>query len=204
MATVKLTKDIRRAICSRVLKHRFLPVVEELIQDQASYADRVYKDVYPKVTLGKMKALPSGWLGSNGSISVRFGEDNSHFARLEYNGMTDLLGHHLHGLVKDRDAVKKLQLAKYKGVVAKIYPVQHTFSIQWESLKFRREMLEDEYTTAIRSVNVALSKVHTIRALIKEWPEVEPFVQSFEPTQLPVVPRETLNELLDLPVGDVT
>ncbi len=200
MATVKLTKDIRRAICSRILRHRFSPIAEELIEDQRSHAARIYKDVYPKGTLAKMEALPKGWLSMNTSLSVRFGEDNSSFVRVEFNGMTGLLGYRLNGLLATRDAIKKPRLAKHKGVCAKVYPIEHTFSIEWEKLDQRRETLEDEYQDAIGTINVALSKVTTVGALVTAWPEVASFAQSFEPTLVPALPRETLNELLNLPV----
>src|SRR5690606_20734731 len=94
-------------------------------------------------------------------------------------------------------------LNKHVHGCAKVYDDQHKFSQRFQELDERKKALEGDYGTAKRQIATALASVGTIKRLIEVWPEVAPFAKPFDegPRNLPSLPTDKLNELLDLPVA---
>lgn len=198
MPSVKLTAGIRNQILRAVLKHRFREELDKLVEDAAYLAALVYADVYPKRDREMMAALPSGWLPTVNAIKVQFGDSNlrSNFVSLNFNGSSQIIGD-LCAVVGLIEQTPMLVPSKDVRRCAKVYPLDHKFHANWDSLEARKTTLLEQ----VKEVSHA-----TLGALTTNWPEIEPFATRFleRGAPVPALPTTQLNDMLKLPVPETT
>jgi hypothetical protein len=200
----RLTVASREQIAAAVLRHRFTDEVETLVKDRSALADDVYNDVYRKADRDKILALPDGWLPESKSIIAKFGEVDRHYAEIGFDG--GLYGKLLclRKKVERRDDLSRRILWKHHGRCWKVYPSDHRLTARFVTLCDRQEDLQRRVREGEAQINSALANVSTVAALLKAWPEVEPFVKPLgaAPVKLPAISIKTLNETFRLPVAE--
>jgi hypothetical protein len=183
------------------MKHRYEATVAALIEEKTAFAIKVYEDLYSKSTRDKMSALPEGWLPSSDNVAVQFGAS---YERIYFNGYT-------HGKLisviasEDRRRGGSLRLlGKHAHGCAKVYDATHALSVAHSKLDAKERDLKTEFEATRRQLEAALNAVTTTKRLIETWPEIAPFASKFddEKPQLPALPTEQLNKILDLPVAE--
>jgi hypothetical protein len=183
------------------MKHRYEAQVKALVDARADFAVKVYEDLYAKSTRDKMNALPEGWLSSSDNLGVQFGTS---YERIYFNGYT--YGKIISVIAQEdrrKDGSLRL-LAKHSHGCAKAYEATHPLSIAHANLEATERDLKTEFEATRRQLDAALSAVTTVKRLIETWPEIAPFAIEFENEKpnLPALPTEQLNKILDLPVSE--
>lgn len=195
----RLTNDIRQALTTDILKHRFTADVDKLLSDQAEFARRVYEDIFDQSTRDRMNGLPEGWLSTRSSIAVQMGAyTNLHFDGYIRSGDVS----RLKTRPKERVNPTELRMPANKcGGCAKQYDPSTLLYRQHEKLEHREKELIGDVDTAKRSIIVALNAVSTVKRLIETWPEIDQFAKKYntDKPNLPAVPTNHLNDLLRLP-----
>lgn len=194
----RLTNDIRTAITTAALAHRFADEVKALIDAKAEFAISVWEDLYRKSDRQKMEDLPAGWLVETDNIAVQLGGS---YSRLYFTGYT--YGTFTKATKHRRDDRRRV-LSKHDGKCAKIYPHDHKLTSAYSALEARETDLKAAYETASRQMGAALGAVTTVKILIETWPEIAPFASRHETDKpnLPALPTDQLNKILDLPVAE--
>lgn len=199
----KLTISIRESLASAVLRHRFSVEVEKFIGDKAAFAREVYEDVYKKSDREKMAALPEGWLPTSNSMGIQFGEHGSTYEALSFSGS-------VHGMLsklraadgKSAKSVDFRVFEKHRHACVKQYTNDHKLSTKYHAIKAAGTDLLTRVNTAEKQIEAALNSVTTLPALVKAWPEIEPFTKRYfaAPSKLPTIPVSALNAMFKLPV----
>lgn len=78
MSTVRLTNYIRETVLARLLKHAFEAREKALEKDKHAFARQVYDAIYPAAIQKAMKALPKGYLPTDGDLKVSFDGKYTH------------------------------------------------------------------------------------------------------------------------------
>jgi hypothetical protein len=205
MASQRLTIDIRQSVASSVLRHRFAEEVAALVRDRKALADDVYEDVYRKADRERMNALPEGWLPQSPNITAKFGEHSAGYAQLPFDG--SLPSGKLHQFQvrakSHHNGIWRRITEKNKGGCSKAYEPTHKLAKRHEELRTRQITLEQVISESQKQIGAALNGVTTAAALVKAWPEMEPFVKAYlvpAVTNLPSIPTSKLNEIFKLPV----
>lgn len=198
----RLTSYMREQIVRAVLTHRFSDEIVDLTAQRAAFANDVYDDVYRKADREKMASLPKGWLPESDAISVSFGETGRFYAVLAFNGETPYSVSQFAG--ERRKEVRRRMMEKHLHGCCKVYAPDHRLTTRYHEICRTSETLTQRIREALRQVEAALGATSSISALIKAWPEIEPFVKPYytAPVKLPAIPAATLNEALKLPVSE--
>lgn len=210
---MRLTNDMRSLLRKKLVTHRFSNQVLTICSDSAQLAVDVYEDLFSVATRIKLAEVPEGWLPKSSTIKAQFGASGSDVCDYAFNGANWVYGAPARAVSGDtyrevKDTVAVVMPANKKDAVVKVYEVGHALSIRHEDLKARKEACTKAIEAAERQIDQTLDKFTTLKALLRDWPEVEPFVQSLgwtaEKPRLPAVPVKTLNQLLDLPLEGQT
>lgn len=196
----RLTKDIKETLLKKLLVHAYKDRVQEAVNANAHFAVKVYNDAFAK-DLEKINALPKGWLPTDTDIKVQFGPT---VQRLYFRGT--LGNYSLDAPLRDCGA-KVIYDTSYpfpankKETVVKQYGGVHPLVSEFDSLKAKFSELETEIHRATKTIEAAMNSVTTVKKLIEVWPEVEEFAKPYleQVPNLPSIPRQELNALLDLP-----
>ena len=197
--SARLTKEIREAITTDLIKHRFESAVKEVYAQRAALADAVYRDIYTKAQREQIDALPEGMLPTVDDVSVNFGTSYTH---VYFSGQT------YGALIKVASAVREGTSRrvhyKHKSGSVKVYDATHKLAVEYDRLSGVVSDLVKEIDTARLASLAAMASASTIKRLIEAWPEVEPFAKRFdtERPSLPMVQTDQLNKILDLPVAE--
>lgn len=195
MSSTRLTDSFRNRIIKAVLAHRFADVFATIAKDRAALARAVYEDVLTKKQRDLIATFPEGWLVSEDDIQVQFGAayDRLYFSGFDWGAWV--------GEAPER--VFMAMPAKYSGRCAKVYEATHKLSIRHDEIARRIATARSEIRIAENEIRAALAVVSTIPALVKAWPEVEPFCRDIAPAAvpLPAIPVAKLNETFGLPVA---
>lgn len=195
MATVKLTTGLREQITRKVLHHRFQEEYEKLIAKGAKVADKVYNDVFSKKERDLMATLPEGWLPTDDDISI---QTNEGYRRLNFNGSFYLEGFQRSNTVE----MRRFPKSRMSGA-AKVYDAGDKLGEEINKLEEAKKDLEARIANTKRQVQAALNSVTTLGKLKTEWPEIAPFCPELEAgSNLPAIPTNKLNELLNLPAEE--
>lgn len=196
MASTRLTQTQKKEILEKVIQHRFTKYVEELREEYANFADKVYNEVHKK-QMAAMYALPEGWLQTTTRIVGQF---NNNHDNLAFNGRYTL-GYSFHSLFNFPDSVQRRVLDKTNNT--HVFDTHHPLTVEHSKLNDKRKDLIEEISQATAQVKAILNAVTTRNKLLASWPEVEPFLPPVpEKTQLPAIPRKQINQLLNLPKED--
>jgi hypothetical protein len=200
---MRLTNYIRETLALEIMRHRFSDEIEAFVTSRKSFASDVYDDLYRKVEREKIDALPAGWLPETNLISVQFGDTGAAYASLYFNG--GVYGSFNKLRKKSTDKIENINrrvLSKHNNHCAKVYAPDHRLSVRHQALISASKDLGERISAAEKQANAAINSVTTLPALLKSWPEIEPFTQRFfsNPTKLPAIPVGKLNEIFKLPV----
>lgn len=201
MSSIRLSLAMRQAIAVRVLAHRFRAEVAALCAQHAKLATDFYNRAYSPAERTRMKRLPEGWLPESGHLQVVIGE---HYKTLDFAGTVRYS--ELAVLLEKGGKPKAMKRRLWAIDVAKArrYSVTDPLAIAFDKHANQEKALQEQVQTAKSELLAALNRATTLEGLIKMWPEVKPFVDVAQasPTTsiLPVIPLETLNAKLGLPV----
>jgi len=184
MKSVRLTKEMRLKILSRLLGHAFGKRESELQADDEAFGLAVYEDVYEPLVRRRMRSLPDGFMMKRGHLKAAFGGQQDQVA---WKGLLPTASAHEY----DR---------------AKSYPADHPLSLKHDELEKRRGRLRAEKDGVRSQIRGVLESVTTLRQLAEVWPEASSFVQDFVESGPVAVtalalPIKSLNEQLGLPPG---
>lgn len=201
----KLTNNSREALINAVLRHRFETEVKELIAAKRDFAETVYNDVYTKAAREKMAALPDGWLPTSQSISIQFG-DGSRYESMNFGGgVYGILSRISSSAKPTDDRVFKTVISRHAHGCAKVYAPDHKLSVRYSALKDREGDLKARVNAAESQAKAAINSVTTVGALVKSWPEIEPFTRKLTGVvaRLPAIPISELNKTFKLPAEKI-
>lgn len=191
MTSIKLTKEVKSYIANDIIKHKFEPLFDTLVNEECAFANLVYEEHY-KNNLKQMQALPTGWLRTSDTAKI----------------MTRGYGVQTFAFSKSR-TVKRPYLATddcgYRGFRVTVSDqINPKFEEPLNNLVKKREQLEKERKDTRRFVESALNKFNTSKQILDAWPEVESFVKPYINSgqashNLPAVVLDQLNKDLGLP-----
>lgn len=204
----RLNAHSRLAISHRIIHHRFDTAVAAFYNDRKRLAYEVLNNILDADDRAVMNGLDKDWLTPCSSMDVQFGE---HYTALRFGG-----NYHRYSIPvmfeafdKPEDVWEPLPYKFTHGVV-KVYNARHKLSLDFNRIINHLSDLTVEYSDAVAAINLALNGHTNMETLVKAWPEIAPFVEQEKeltaarsPRTLPVVQREVLNKMLDLPIeGD--
>lgn len=198
----RLNAENRDVILCRAITHRFGAAVAELSEQQARLASTIYQDVYGD-KIKKFDAFPKGWLPSNDHVQISAA---GIFYRFNFNGSFDRYSHRYDILSRYNpvtDSINRPFPSCDNGRTLKVYDADDDIAQQCESYATDKSALSEQIQTVTRQIKASLDKFHTVKQLLTEWPEIEPFTEGLAPlpkTMLPAIPTQQLNDLLQLPV----
>ena len=193
----RLHNDMRGNITTAVIKHRFLPEAQSIISDNAALAVEIYEDVYSD-DLQRMNELPGGWLPENSSITINSGGETH---TLWFDGSQR---HGSSWLFREVDKQQvELRVLSVKSNKRTSYIAKSPIAKKIDEMNSRVVSFHEQSSRAERETRAMLDKFTTVEKLIEGWPEIEPFIPAKQkPVNLPAVPTDHLNALLNLPTGD--
>lgn len=186
MKSVRLTKEMRLKILSRLVEHAFGKLAKELQADDDAFGLAVYVDVYDPLVRRRMRALPEGFIAKKCAIRVAFGGQQN---QVSWRGFLPIAAKHVY----DR---------------AKSYLSDDPLSQRHDALERRRNLLRAERDGVWSQIKGVLESCTTLKQLVEIWPEAESFVRDFAeqgPAAVTALalPIKSLNELLGLPPSNV-
>lgn len=202
---VRLTKQDRELVADEILRHRFGESVGASVLAFRDFAVRVYEDFFSESVRGQIYALPEGWLQEQSYFTVVFGGSYTH---MEFDGygaerseFKTLVPHTL------RTTIQRRFPNLFIGLPLRTYEADAPLSLEYGRLKNARIDLIFSVRDAKTAIRAALNSAPTVRSLLKDWPEVEPFVRKVagkESTPVPAIPAKKLNDMLKLPLTETS
>lgn len=205
IASERLRVSDRENIVKRLLCHAFETQVIAHGKARHDYALRVYRDIFSEADIDRMYSLPPGWLNTLDEVRARIaGNDVTlHF------GSTWDLGAELRKCLSDVDVLKNNVKMPYPynmvNKINKVYEATHALADAYEDLSREHTRLHDLIITARKKAEAVVNSYTTVNALIKAWPDVEPFIAPSKPITsfpVPAIPITELNSLFALPVEE--
>ncbi len=193
---MKLTNTIREQISSRLIKHKFGALAEQLKQDTAALAEKVYNFLYTE-ELEKINSLEDGWLPVKDDVKVAVG---SEVHRLDFNGTTFIHGA-LYSLAKRPNGEYRRFLCRDRSNPQRLKATD-PLAKRIHQLERRRDKLVEEIEQAKSVAWQVLQSSSTANALVKKWPEIKPFLPEAPTAALPTLPTQHLNKMFELPVKE--
>jgi hypothetical protein len=179
MSSTRLTQATRDFIVNAVSAKRFNPQVKLLEARKTKLADAIYAAVY-KDWAAKMWEAPLEWFHRDQCL------------RCHFNGKYD----NLH-MSKERPFPNNRRSTDFG------YNSPHT--VEWNQIQADEEAMEHARQSAKQMARAVLNSCRTVEQLLKQWPEVKPFLPkdlSAPMTTALTVPMSTLNAMLGLTVGE--
>lgn len=183
--STRLSGYVRDQIVNALLNHAFSAREADLKNTEAELAKLVYDDVYPPALRRTMAALPAGFLPEQNCLSLEF---DGEYTRLSWGD-------------ESQNRRVSHDHSGYRAV-AKQYPPKDSLSRCFFDLQAKQALLAKDMKAAKAKAYGVLKSCSTVGALLKRWPEVEPFVPGDHTPNLPAVPVKQLNKTFGLPVGD--
>lgn len=204
--STRITNSLADSVASAMIRHAFTERVDILGRRGRIFANDVYNDIFDAPTRRKMAALPEGWMPTAGQISVKFGDHGAGVAVLNLDGHHPWAKRFGGGLPLASQAPPppawRVPWSTNKSIL-KVYDLDHPLAHRWEEFCAQRADLQKAIEDAERSIKATLHSFTTVNAVLKQWPEAEPFLRRYvetKPDQLPDIPRARLNSILDLPI----
>lgn len=196
----RLTNAIKEDLLKKLLVHAYKDRVQEAVNRNAAFALKVYDDAFA-ADLEQIAKIPTGWLVTDTDIKVQFGPT---IQRLYFRGT--LGTYNMDPPMRTCGANVNYEASqpfpyKKKETVVKQYPGDHPLVAEFDDVKDQFDRLDAEIRRARATIEAAMNSVTTVKKLIEVWPEVDEFAKDYleEKPNLPVILRQELNSLLDLP-----
>lgn len=197
----RLTNDIRDAIRSNLMRHRFKIQVTALRERSAVLADAIYNTAYPEKDRKLMSMLPEGWLDTGGHMY--FSTSSGHKHQFCFNGCySGIQGVHY----GTSDAAENRPFAyKWRDSYHNCYALKDE-ALNQQVEEFIQDVSKHNsaYKLAETQIEASLAAFSSIKKLIEAWPEVEPFAEAYidrpVAASLPAKTVASLNAMLGLPV----
>lgn len=187
---MRLTKSVRETMATAMVKRAMAPRYKTLYQQITRLADKLYTnrngEANLKEPVGKLKTVSAlqVYLHGLGERYVRFG-----------GGTSNRYGKNFE--VERPDDVERPVWNKHTYRLQDLSPAEVEEAIRvYQEEDTLREQARAMYEKTLGT----LSGFSTSEVLAKNWPEVTPFLPASAERHLPVVQREVMNKLLELPV----
>ena len=193
MASIKLTKEMRRSIREKVIQRRFAEVEKVLVDEAVSLCSGIVQG------LEIIGDYPEGWFKKRDKFCISVDGIPGRLDEKFEHGASS------HRLVK-KSYYWEVRLQKSIPVpfsVSDGYPTVARDSVLWpmfEDLQRRIDAFLDEREEAEAKTGAILAKFSTVKSLLDTWPELEPFVPAAAAALPPALPIYEMNKLLGLPV----
>lgn len=216
MATQRLTKNIRKDLCDKLLERAFKARAQEIVQEIHEFAIELYRDVLGD-DVERVMELPDGWLPKGSEVTVVFaGEVQCVYFGGSFSHIVDLNLRRVGA--ESIEPVEKVNRGRYgrwempmpakmtRGA-SKSYDARHPLCERYKALGNKETDLIQEMDSARRTAEAAMNSVTTVKKLIEVWPEVEEFAKVYlnngeRKAVLPMIPRAALNAKLGLPPAE--
>lgn len=185
MAARKLRQFEKEMLVNLLISHKFDKLQDKLLDRELKLGQVVYNELYTAKCQHVMASFPDGFFPVQSTVRVRFGGADADRFTADWNDDRRIAHMHQYGTVD--------------------YAANHLLGEKFRQLKADQQKLDAEKKDATRKIYATLKPITTVGALLKQWPDIAPFLDRVVPrekkaSQLPVVPIKTLNKLLDLPV----
>lgn len=180
--STRITQEIRNALVTHLLNHRFAKERKKVKDLENTFALHVYHSGYSAKVRKQMDELPEGWLPVAGQLRFTLG-NTGYAARLS--------------------DVVRIQACDTHSSIAK-FKADSPTAEKWKQFTQERQALQNSERETRDQARTTIDQFTTTASLVKAWPEVEPFLAkigvSNKTKNLPArVPAE-LNVKLALPV----
>ncbi len=180
--STRITLELRNAIVTQLLNHRFAKERKAIKDRNNAFALSVYQAGYSAKIRKQMDDLPDGWLPVAGQI--RFDLGNTRYS----------VG--LSNVVRIQANDQHASIAKFKA--------DSPVAAKWKQLTEDASALNSAERDCRDKARAAIGQFSTVAALVKGWPEVEPFLAkvgaSIKTAKVPAVVPAELNKRLALPI----
>jgi hypothetical protein len=175
---MRLNTAIRKHVLDKLRTEKFDPIEKEINAEQHALADRVYAHLYTEEERALMLTLPDGWLKSRGSVDVRV---DGHYHNLEF----------------DNEEFRRFPYGRETIYLSSGHPIGRSVTAWARKLELHKEARKE----ALQQAAGALASYSTVGALLKAWPQVEPFLPPNleKVTTALAISVKQLNRLLRLP-----
>ena len=203
MSSKRLTKYERNGVVNRLLTHKFGAEADALAREWSALARSLYDYAVPVEMLRKASALPANWFYYGSEFRVNFAgpEVNLYFSprrNASYHGIR---------FCSLREEASDLLLPQHmiSGRGRVNLAAEHALTEAFTRLHAKLGDYKERLVKAEKYADAMLNSHTTVSALLRIWPEVEPFVNKAErvsapSSNLPAVQISELNALLGLPV----
>lgn len=180
-ASKRLAVYMKDMIVVKLMAHAFKARRDALEKEKHDLGRAVYADVFPAAILKAVKKLPPNWISTDDDMCVKFGGD---FTRVSFGEQRPVP-------------------ATSRGNAQKVYSAADPLCDRFRAYLQAKKTLDEDETKARGQANATLNSFTTVGALLKGWPEVEPFLTGIVkvPDRLPAVQPEILNSTFQLPVA---
>ena len=207
MASTLLTNDMRNGIVARLMKHRYSAEEQTLCDEYAKLMEDAFKYVMGDA-YGKLDDFPEGWFPTQSSDYI---EIKGVFCEFASKWDSELVKH-VYAIKRDpsRNASWRVVFNKSVRVPFNVYHntptimAGHEVHTRAQDLSMRAHKHIEAYDEAKAKARGILNVFSTVEKLVKQWPEIEPFLPPKASAQaaantLPAVPVEELNSMFGLP-----
>lgn len=196
---MRLTNAIRETIVNKLIEHRFAKQAIALRKKRAKLAKDVYSYAFTKAQREILTNAPKGWFKKERDIVVNLSGERH---RLYFGGDFPSYGDPRYPLrVMTADMESEYLHVPYD--VDPVIPVKHKLAVRIAEANGELSDLIEEIQVTTAKTKASLGKIHSVKHLLEQWPEVRPFLPKEDQTAaLPAIPTKDLNKLLDLPASE--
>jgi hypothetical protein len=167
---------MRMDLTRRLLAHRFDAERLAMERKEHELAQAIYEHVYSKTERKQMDAMPKGYMPVSKTVHVRIG------------------GEHVQLNMGVERPVPYSDLHRCQHVIGADDPLTK----QWLEHRARAQGLRQRINEARAAIRGALASMRTFKQLKQHWPEAAAMLPAPEQPQLPALPIQKLNRMLEL------
>lgn len=181
--SMRLNKSLRDDIVTALLNHKFSVRRNKNDSDFLTLAADIHKSLYTLSEHKLLASMPEGFLLNAYRVHGQMcGQWQQFNLRANYD-----------------DAAPEFRVS-YKERTFNFIGTDK-LAVRFEKLSAEKALIEEETVKARAAAYAAVNSAATIAALLKTWPEIEPFIPAKQRLSLlPVVQTDKLNEIFALPV----
>lgn len=184
MAAIRLTKDTRYILVSRIIEHGFSEAGTALLKEEYDLGLEVYNYAHPEKYRKLMAQFPAGYFGTDDDIYLHV---DGEYHKLAFG--------------------KRLPFPASRGQSKTEVSITSGEPLGSRVLDFVRRKTKhfEERKTAHSAAYGVVNSVDTLQKLLEVWPEITEFAKDILAKEKAVtslaVPIKNLNDMLKLPPG---